>query len=77
MLIETSMTLSNLLTLLVHPVFEGLYDEALINTAVRRFGTSALAIEHPSDRNVTSSILKRYQFAVRREVVHMVWAAHS
>ncbi|MEP6987539.1 MAG: GNAT family N-acetyltransferase [Chloroflexota bacterium] len=77
MWIETSLTLTTQLTLLVHPDFEGLYDEALINTAVRRFGTSALAIEHPSDRNVTSSILKRYQFAVRREVVHMVWAAHT
>ncbi len=71
--IETSLTLTTQITLLVHPDYEGLYDEALINTAVRRFGTSALALEHPSDRPVTSSILKRYQFSVRREVVHMVW----
>ncbi len=71
--IETSLAHTTQLTLLVHPDYEGLYDEALINTAVRRFGTSALSIEHPSDRPVTSTILKRYQFSVRREVVHMAW----
>lgn len=71
--IETSLSHTTQLTLMVHPDYEGLYDEALINTAVRRFGTSALGIEHPSDRVVTNNILKRYQFTVRREVMHMVW----
>lgn len=71
--IETSMTLTTQLTLLVHPDYEGLYDEALINTAVRRFGHSPLSMEHPSDRPVTSELLKRYQFTVRREVIHMTW----
>lgn len=71
--IETSLSHTTQLTLMVHPDYEGLYDEALINTAVRRFGTSPLGLEHPTDRVVTSSILKRYQFSVRREVVHMVW----
>jgi ribosomal protein S18 acetylase RimI-like enzyme len=61
------------LTLLVHPDYEGLYDEALINTAVRRFGTSSLTIEHPTDRAVTNAILRRYHFTTRREVVHMRW----
>ncbi|MCA0455121.1 MAG: GNAT family N-acetyltransferase [Chloroflexi bacterium] len=73
MWIETSLSHTTQMTLMVHPDFEGLYDEALINTAVRRFGTAALGIEHPTDRVVTSSILKRYQFAMRREVVHMTW----
>lgn len=75
--IETSLTLTTQLTLMVHPDYEGLYDEALINTAVRRFGTSALGAEHPSDRTVTSAILKRYQFAVRREVIHMTWTPRT
>ncbi len=72
--VESSLTSSSTeLTLLVHPDYEGVYDEALINTAVRRFGTSALTIEHPSDRTVTSAILRRYHFNTRREVVHMRW----
>ncbi len=75
--IETSLTLTTQMTLMVHPDYEGLYDEALINTAVRRFGTSALGVEHPSDRTVTSAILKRYQFSVRREVIHMTWTPRT
>lgn len=71
--VETSLSHTTQLTLMVHPDYEGLYDEALINTAVRRFGTSALGIEHPTDRIVTSNVLRRYQFSLRREVIHMVW----
>lgn len=62
------------LTLIVHPDYEGLYDEALLNTAVRRFGASlALNLEHPADRIATRSTLRRYGFSPRREVVHMRW----
>jgi ribosomal protein S18 acetylase RimI-like enzyme len=61
------------LTLLVHPDYEGLYDEALINTAVRRFGTSPIMVEHPTDRTATNGILRHYHFMPRREVVHMRW----
>lgn len=61
------------LTLLVDHDYEGIYDEALLNTAVRRFGGAPLSIEHPSDRAVTSALLRRYQFNVRREVIHMRW----
>jgi ribosomal protein S18 acetylase RimI-like enzyme len=61
------------LTLLVDPDYEGLYDEALLNTAVRRFGGSPLSIEHPTDRDTTSGLLRRYHFNPRREVVHMRW----
>lgn len=61
------------LTLLVHPDYEGLYDEALLNTAVRRFGNNPLSIEHPSDRLATNTILRRYHFTSRRDVVHMRW----
>lgn len=73
MWIESGLSSTTQLTLMVHEDYEGLYDEALINTAVRRFGTNALAIEHPADRAVTTALLKRYQFTPRREVVHMRW----
>ncbi|MEZ4672474.1 MAG: GNAT family N-acetyltransferase [Anaerolineae bacterium] len=73
MWIETSLGSTTQLTLMVHPDYEGVYDELLINSAVRRFGTGALGIEHPSDRTVTSALLKRYHFNMRREVVHMRW----
>jgi ribosomal protein S18 acetylase RimI-like enzyme len=73
--IETGLTSSSTqLTLLVHPDYEGLYDDALLNTAVRRFGGGGpLTIEHPADCETTSAILRRYHFTIRREVVHMRW----
>jgi ribosomal protein S18 acetylase RimI-like enzyme len=61
------------LMLLVDPDYEGLYDDALLNTAVRRFGSSPMSIEHPSDRTATNALLRRYQFTSRRDVVHMRW----
>jgi hypothetical protein len=61
------------LTLLVDPEYEGLYDEALLNTVVRRFGGNALMLEHPADRETTNALLRRYQFSPRREVIHMRW----
>jgi len=61
------------LTLLVDSDYEGLYDEALLNTAVRRFGSSPLSIEHPADRTVTNALLRRYHFNPKRDVVHMRW----
>ncbi len=75
--IETGLAYSSVqLTLLVDPDYEGLYDEALINTAVRRFGsTQALTLEHPADRETTSAVLRRYGFSARRQVVHMRWDA--
>lgn len=73
--IESSLSSTTQLTLMVQPDYEGLYDEALINTAVRRFGSNALGIEHPADRTVTTALLKRYQFSPKREVVHMRWDA--
>lgn len=63
------------LTLMVHPDYEGLYDEVLLNTAVRRFGRSTLLLEHPGDRTVAAAVLRRYQFSPRRDVVHMRWSA--
>jgi ribosomal protein S18 acetylase RimI-like enzyme len=74
MWIENSFTSSTAhLTLLVDPDYEGVYDEALLNTVVRRFGGSPLSIEHPADRLTTNALLRRYHFSPRREVVHMRW----
>ncbi len=72
--VESGFTSSSTqLTLMVHPDFEGLYDDALLNTAVRRFGGGSLVIEHPSDRLATNALLRRYGFSVRRDVIHMRW----
>ncbi len=67
------MSSASQLTLLVHPDYESIYDEALLNTAVRRFGSAPLSIEHPSDRPATNAILRRYQFVPKRDVIHMRW----
>jgi ribosomal protein S18 acetylase RimI-like enzyme len=63
------------LILMVEPEYQGLYDEALINLAVRRFGGRghALVLEHPAEEEITSEILRRYQFRSQREVMHMRW----
>ncbi len=64
------------LTLIVDPRYAGLYDEALLNTAVRRFGgAQAMVIEYPQDLTTTSALLRRYGFSPRREVIHMRWDA--
>ncbi len=74
--VENSFTMpSTQLTLLVHPDYEGVYDEALLNTVIRRFGSDTLTLEHPTDRITTSEVLRRYHFKPRREVVHMRWEA--
>jgi ribosomal protein S18 acetylase RimI-like enzyme len=73
--IATGLGSTTRLTLMVHPDYEGHYDEALLNTAVRRFGSEALSIEHPTDRAATNAILRRYQFHPRLDVVHMRWDA--
>ncbi len=69
------MTTSTQLTLMVAPEFRGVYDDVLVNTAVRRFSSrnTALSIEHPADETRTSDVLRSYQFRPQREVIHMRW----
>ena len=69
------LTTTTQLTLMVDPEYQGIYDEALINTATRRFGgrRTALTIEHPMDETRTSDVLRDYQFRPQREVMHMRW----
>jgi GNAT superfamily N-acetyltransferase len=62
------------LVLLVEPDYQGIYDEALINLATRRYsGRTPLTLEHPTDEAVTNSLLERYHFHVQRTLVHMLW----
>ncbi len=73
--IENALAASSIqLTLMVDPDYTGLYDDALISYAVRRFGASSpLTIEHPADETVTNALLARYHFHVQRTFVNMRW----
>jgi ribosomal protein S18 acetylase RimI-like enzyme len=73
MWIESTFAGKTDLTLLVDPLFQGIYDDALIGTAVRRFGRSPLVIEQPSDETATAEVLERYRFVRQRSVMHMRW----
>lgn len=61
------------LTLLIDPLMQGIYDEALLNYVIRRFGRSTLLIEHPRDDDAMRETLSRYQFMPQRNVIHMRW----
>ncbi len=73
--IESAIAASSLqLTLLIDPDYAGVYDDALIAYAARRFGSrSALTIEHPADDEVTNVLLARYHFQKQRSFVNMRW----
>ena len=62
------------MTLMVEPEYQGVYDEALINLATRRYSLrSSLTLEHPSDETITSEVLERYSFRPQRVLIHMHW----
>lgn len=61
------------LTLMVDPTYAGLYDDALIGTAVRRYQKSPLMVEHPMDETLATPVLEHYRFHPRRSVIHMRW----
>jgi ribosomal protein S18 acetylase RimI-like enzyme len=71
MWIESALAGKTQLTLMVDPLFQGIYDDALINLAVRRYGHSAIVIENPNDEVVIANVLSRYNFMQQRQVVHM------
>ncbi len=71
--VERGMGTTTRLVLMVEPRLVGLYDEALISTAVRRFGSEPLRIEHPYDETTTNQILERYHFRRYRSALHMRW----
>lgn len=59
------------LVLMTDHQYQGVYDEALLNTVVRRYPNTTLLIEHPADETHTSTLLSRYHFRPRRSVMHM------
>lgn len=62
------------LTLMVDPDFAGVYDDALLSLAVRRYGArQPVTIEHPTDEYVTGSVLQQHYFRPQRTLVHMRW----
>ncbi len=73
--IETAFAVSTTqLTLMVDPDYAGLYDEALLNLAVRRFGSrSPLTTDHPADDAVGRQLFSRYSFYSQRTLLHMRW----
>ncbi|MDX1990832.1 MAG: GNAT family N-acetyltransferase [bacterium] len=73
--VESGFAMRTLLTLLVDPQVQGTVDEALLNTAVRRFGRSPLSIEHPSEDMAANELFERYRFVRQRSVMHMRWDA--
>ncbi len=71
--IDNSLGAAVRLTLMVDPRFAGQYDEALLNTAIRRFGGDTMTIEHPRDDVSAAQALERYRFYQQRSVIHMRW----
>ncbi len=71
LLIERNAGLSTRLSLMVAPQYVTLYDEALISTAVRRFGNESMVLEYPYEEQLTASILERYHFRRSRSAYHM------
>lgn len=70
--IETGLATSrNRLTLLVDPAAAQPHGEALLNTAVQRYRSQPLVIEHPVDDEMTNAVLRRYRFIPNRTVWHM------
>lgn len=64
---------TNQLTLMVDPPYQGVYDDALLLSAARRFDGETLTIEHPSYDDLTAALLRKYQFEPVRTLVHMHW----
>jgi GNAT superfamily N-acetyltransferase len=73
--IETGFGSSTRLTLMTDPHSEGSYEDALLSTAVRRYGAETMIIEHPRDDLAATAVLERYRFLRQRSVMHMRWDA--
>lgn len=78
--IGASLWVSNLLgystldlTLMVAPEYEGLYDDALLQYAVRRYGRSTLRLDYPTDADITNALIEQHGFRLQRTLNHMRW----
>ncbi|RMG80705.1 MAG: GNAT family N-acetyltransferase [Chloroflexi bacterium] len=61
------------LQLMTLPEYQGLFDDALIHTAIRRYGHRAMVIEHPADEAATIDVLRSYSFRRSRSLINMRW----
>lgn len=62
------------LTLFTDAPYVGLYDAALLHSAVRRFGArAAITIDHPAADEVGGALLRRLSFSPLRTLVQMTW----
>ncbi len=48
-----------------------IYAASLLSNVIQRFGRSTILMEHPRDDQITTDLLKQYQFRVKRDVWHM------
>lgn len=72
--LENTLTASTAqMTLFVHPMYQGLYDDALLNNVLQRFSMTPVSLEHPSDDLSIVPVLEHYRFTPRRSVMHMRW----
>jgi len=71
--LEKMLAGTNQLTLLHDPATDIIYTEALLNNVVRRNRHAPLLIEHPADDEQINTLLRAYNFAPRRTVMHMRW----
>lgn len=73
--IESAFATSTIqLTMINDPDQAGLCEEALLNLAIRRYGTrTPLTMEHPTDDDAMRPLLLRYGFHTQRSLLHMRW----
>jgi len=74
--IETSLTNTNKLILLISPDDHARCANALLQTITRRFGNASLSLEHPADDTPTNTWLTHYRFIPKRTVINMTWETH-
>jgi ribosomal protein S18 acetylase RimI-like enzyme len=62
---------STRLILMAQPDYHTPYAEVLLNSVLRRFRTTSIALDHPHDDTLTASLLARYHFRAHRTLWHM------
>lgn len=70
--IENGITMtSTRLVLMTNPNYFDPYAEVLLNSALRRFRTTSIMLDHPHDDEQTTELLQGYRFRPQRTLVHM------
>jgi len=58
-------------SLMTHDDYRQLAAHMLISSVVRRYGAQGINLNHPHDEKDVTAVLREYQFAIQRTVVHM------